>query len=149
MLLNSKEILPSLPNSARVWIYASSRPLSAQEKEISQNYLDKFVAQWSTHGSSMTAGACVFLDRFLIVAADEEKMAASGCSIDSSVRTVKEIGQSISVDFFDRLNVYIDTSEGIRRISYHDLKMCSGSRYFNLLVHTLGDIRSNWPEVIP
>jgi hypothetical protein len=148
MQQNFNEILPLLPDSSRVWVYAASRPLTGDDKVIAENLLNRFISQWATHGSAMTAGACVLFDRFLVIAADEQKMAASGCSIDSSVRVIKEIGQTISVDFFDRLNVYIETSESIQYISYHELKQNVGNRHFNVLVNDLGQLRTNWPEVI-
>jgi len=115
MQQNFNEILPLLPDSSRVWVYAASRPLTKDDKAIAENLLNRFISQWATHGSAMTAGACVLFDRFLVIAADEQKMAASGCSIDSSVRVIKEIGQTISVDFFDRLNVH----RNIRKYSIH------------------------------
>lgn len=148
MQQNFNEILPLLPDSSRVWVYAASRPLTKDDKAIAENLLNRFISQWATHGSAMTAGACVLFDRFLVIAADEQEMAASGCSIDSSVRVIKEIGQTISVNFFDRLNVYIETSDRIQYISYHELKQNRGNRYFNVLVNDLGQLRTNWPEVI-
>ncbi len=42
---------------------------------------------------------------FIIIAADEQLNAASGCSIDDSVRVLRTLGAELSIDFFNRNNV--------------------------------------------
>jgi len=151
MLLNSlpmqpnfKELFPDLAPDSRIWIYTSDRVLTEEESNSIREQLELFVQKWSTHGSSMKAYSDVLLERFIVIAADEKYLAASGCSIDSSVRFIKEIGVEFKINFFDRMKVYALTSNGILQVPYHSLKELSG-QYFDPLIQTLGDLRSNWP----
>jgi len=146
MLPNFKDLFPELPDDSRVWIYSSNREMSPEESEIISENLIAFVATWATHGASLTARSTVVLNRFLIIAADENRLAASGCSIDSSVRFIKQLGQKFNIDLFDRLKVYVLRDGLISRIPYHELKKDSDI-YFDPLTDNLKDLRNNWPLI--
>jgi hypothetical protein len=148
MLLNFNEILAAMPDDSRVWVYAASRSLTHEEVEWIQSRLNEFVAKWSTHGAKMTADACILANHFVVIAVDEAQLTASGCSIDSSVRLMKELGQNLLIDFFDRLKVYIEVAGDIQKISFHSLKDHGDGRYFDLSVNRLGKLRRNWPVPI-
>jgi hypothetical protein len=92
----------------------------------------------------MTADSVVLLNRFVIIAADEDRLAASGCSIDSSVRFIKQLGQEFNLDFFNRLMVYVLREREILRIPYHELHQDSGA-YFDPLTNKLEVLRNSWP----
>jgi hypothetical protein len=141
---NFKDLFPELPSDSRVWIYCSNRELSKDEAEKIQIKLSVFIKNWSTHGSAMTADSTILLDRFLVIAADEDRLAASGCSIDSSVRFIKQLGQEFNLDFFNRLMVYVLGEGEILRIPYHELHQDSGA-YFDPLTNKLEVLRNSWP----
>jgi len=143
---NFKDLFPELPLDSRVWIYSSNRELTQEESEKIQINLSDFIKKWSTHGLAISADSAVLLNRFLVIAADENRLSASGCSIDSSVRFIKQLGQEFKVDFFDRLKVYVLRDSEIIRISYHDLQYDSGA-YFDPLVNKLEVLRNNWPVI--
>lgn len=144
---NFKHLFPDLTPDSRIWIYTSDRVLTEEESKRIKDQLALFVQKWSTHGSTMKACSDVLLERFIVIAADENHLAASGCSIDSSVRFIKDIGQEFKINFFDRMKVYAMTSKGIVQVPYHSLKELSGL-YFDPLIQTLGELRSNWPVSI-
>lgn len=144
---NFNNLFPELPSGARVWIYCSDRVLEAEESKKISNQLAGFIQGWSTHGAAMKASSGILLDRFIVIAADEQHLAASGCSIDSSVRFIKELGSQFNINFFDRLRVYVRNSDGIIRAPYHSLSEISG-HYFDPLIQTLEELRSNWPVKI-
>ncbi len=144
---NFKDLFPELPSDARVWIYCSDRVLDVEESKTITDKLASFIHRWSTHGSAMKASSGILLDRFIVIAADEQRLAASGCSIDSSVRFIKELGAQFNINFFDRLKVYVLTSDGIIRAPYHSISEISGY-YFDPLIPTLEELRSNWPVKI-
>src|SRR6188768_266542 len=89
----------SLPDHARIWIYQSERKITSEEKTIISDTLEAFTQQWAVHGQPMDASFAVLHDQFIILAANDQ---ASGCSIDSSVRTIKNLGDQLGVDFFNR-----------------------------------------------
>ena len=90
-------------------------------------------------------------DQFVILAADEDANAASGCSIDDSVRTLKRLGSELAIDFFDRTLVAFKKDEHVFTISASDLKTKlsdgvwnSDTLVFNNLVNTKRDLTQTW-----
>ncbi|MFN3916244.1 MAG: ABC transporter ATPase [Flavobacteriales bacterium] len=140
-----------LPNSAKLWVYQSSRSFTPIEKEeISQKGL-LFVRDWASHGSKLTAAFEIVYDRFLVLAVDETQMKASGCSIDSSVGFVKEIERTYNVNLFDRLAVAFYKGEEIHVLPLTEFESLIDNRIvspetivFNNLVSTVGEFKSHW-----
>ena len=96
-----------LPDHARLWIYPANRNLTAEEVNTLETKLGEFTDQWTSHQQDLDAFGGIWANRFLVIGVDEERAAASGCSIDKSVRTVQQLGESIEVDFFDRNILYV------------------------------------------
>ncbi len=112
----------SLPDYARIWIYQSNKKLDAKSIAILSERLKTFTENWTVHGHPMHASFDIRFDRFVILAANEGINAASGCSIDSSVRTLKEVGQLLDVDFFDRSEVIFKKGDDVLALSISTLK---------------------------
>ncbi len=98
-----------LPDNARVWIYQADRLLTADEQAFLTEASQQFMAQWAAHGTPLTGTAQVLNGYFLVIGVDEAQAEASGCSIDKSVNFVKALGQKLNVDFFNRLNIAVET----------------------------------------
>ena len=95
----------SLSDSSRIWIYRSDRLLSAEETLKVDNWLNQFTEKWTAHNQSLKAFGQVYHSKFIVILLDEESSnQASGCSIDSQVRFIKDIGAALNIDFFDRLH---------------------------------------------
>src|SRR5690349_14341192 len=109
----------SLPNHARIWIYQSERKISPGEKAIISDALQAFTQQWTVHGQPMDASFAVLHDQFIILAANDQ---ASGCSIDSSVRTIKTLGDQLRIDFFNRNLIAFQNGTEITTVLLQDLK---------------------------
>lgn len=86
-------ILPfvSLPDAARVWVFASDRPLDDDESARLLAEVDRFLTHWHAHGQPLDAGRDWRYDRFLTVAVDEAAAGASGCSIDGLYRALRAL----------------------------------------------------------
>jgi hypothetical protein len=87
----------------------------------------------------------------VILSADEKVQEASGCSIDDSVRKVKEIQQKINVDLFDRTCVAFLKDEDVITVPMNNLKgeygrgVWQGSTLvFNNVVITKGELKTGW-----
>jgi tRNA U34 5-methylaminomethyl-2-thiouridine-forming methyltransferase MnmC len=78
-----------LPDSSRIWIYASTRKFSVAEQEVIRKTLQDFCAVWATHGTEMPSSFEILHEQLLVLAVDESQLGASGCSIDSSVRALR------------------------------------------------------------
>ncbi len=87
----------------RIWIYQSNLELTTQESEQIIKKLSGFTEQWKAHGKQLAAHAEVRYNRFIILFLDEEVAAATGCSIDKSVRLLKEIQSELNIELFDRM----------------------------------------------
>lgn len=97
--------LKNMPADARLWVFQSNRVLTDVEVSTIEKLAVQFIARWTSHGARITASCTVFYNRFVVFAIDEQQAQAGGCSIDSLNGFVKELGQSLNVNFFDRLQV--------------------------------------------
>ena len=144
MQQNYKDLFPELPDHSRVWVYTSNRVFTPLESGEISKEVDSFVSSWKAHQKSLSAAGTILLNRCLVFAVDEQTEAISGCSIDSSVKFVKSIGQQLDIDFFNRLNMLIIKDEEPTMISFHELEMYKDSHVFNPNVDTLKNMRTKW-----
>lgn len=133
----------SLPPTARVWIYQANRPLTNAEVDIISIGLKSFTEEWMVHGQPLQASFEIRYNRFILLAANDQ---ASGCSIDSSVRAVKEIGERLGVDFFDRQQVCFKNGDEVFSLLLTGLngKIDASVYVFNNLVDTKAAVEENW-----
>ena len=81
----------SLPDNARVWIFASDRPLQGDESALLLEEADRFLAQWKAHGAPLRNAREWRDDRFLVIGVDPTVEQASGCSIDGMFRLLQQL----------------------------------------------------------
>ncbi|MFN2440524.1 MAG: hypothetical protein ABR503_15070, partial [Chitinophagaceae bacterium] len=116
--------------------------------------LDTFCNQWKSHDEEVTAYANLFFGQFLVFMSDEKRVKVSGCSTDSSVRFVKELGSVYQVDFFNRGNLAFFIKDKIELLPITQLQYAFKNRfingdtiYFNNLVLTKKELEEKW--IIP
>lgn len=144
------EIL-SMPDHARVWVYQADRPLSDQEANQISYELTSFINDWKAHGSDLKAASAVVDNRFLILAVDERQAMASGCSIDSSVRVIRNIGEKFKADLFNRMQIaYID-KENLKSANLYELssmlkkgEVNPDTIMFDNTIQTVGELKKRW-----
>jgi hypothetical protein len=141
----------SFPETARVWIYQADRAFTPYEEQSLTPALKQFASQWTAHKQALRADAAVLNSYFIVLVVDEDIHDASGCSIDSSVKFIKEIGAQLNIDFFNRLNAVVEMQNQFHLLSPKELqhKVESGlvhpqTAVFNNLVNTLGELRAEW-----
>ena len=145
MLPNFNQLFPQLPDTSRVWLYVSDRPFDATESNYIQDALSDFTQnKWATHGTKLMASGSVLMNQLVVLAVDEEVMNASGCSIDSSVRLMKQIGTELKVDFFNRLFVLISKESEIKRVHFQDLNQYADWKLLNPMVSSLEEVRNRF-----
>ena len=93
--------IKNIPPDSKVWVYQSNRKLTDSEVETISNSGLAFIEQWAAHGASLKASFDVLYNRFIILSVDEKQAMASGCSIDSSIRFIKEIEKLLNINFND------------------------------------------------
>ncbi len=97
--------ISQMPQDARVWVYQSNRSLTNEEVTAIEKAGTFFISCWAAHGASLKASFDILHDRFIVIAVDEKQANASGCSIDASVRFIKELEKQFNLNLFDRMQV--------------------------------------------
>jgi hypothetical protein len=134
------------PDQSRVWIYQADRLLDQTEQNWILEQLETFVPTWANHGKHLTATAFITNDCQIVLVVNEAMIGASGCSIDSSVRFIKELGKALNVDFFNRLLTFLVEEKEF--IHYHDRNSKVGAVYADTLVSNLGEYRSSFIKTL-
>ncbi|WP_028296205.1 ABC transporter ATPase [Olivibacter sitiensis] len=135
----------------RVWIYQADRVLDARESDSVLNALTDFASQWKVHGKPLAARAELRYNLFAILMIDESVAMASGCSIDKSVHLMKELGQELGIDFFDRMRIAYRNGSTIKVVSRDQFedKISNGeitadTIVFNNLVKNAAELQDEW-----
>jgi hypothetical protein len=136
-------MFPEFSDNARVWVYQSDRPLNSTEQSWVQENLTKFVGKWAAHGAKLKAEGQV-LSPYHIALAVEGDIAASGCSIDASVRFVKEVGIELKVDFFNRLKLLVEIDGAHEIVPFSDLGDLTKGLVYNPMIENLQQLRNSW-----
>jgi hypothetical protein len=114
------EAFPHLPESARLWIFGVSRPLTPQEETRLLERVDDFLEGWKAHGHPLSAARDWRYGRFLLVAVDDRITPPSGCSIDALVRELRVLEGEFAAEIVGGAPVWF-REEGpdgpIRRVS--------------------------------
>lgn len=141
----------TLPDTARVWVYQSDREFKEEELPIINEEASEFINTWTRHGDQLKGGFAILHNQFLVLALDESFANASGCSIDSSVRFVKNIESKLSVDLMNKLNVSFKDGDNINIVTLSDFqnyvksnKITADTIVFNNMVQTKGEIDTKW-----
>ncbi|TPE42756.1 hypothetical protein [Pontibacter mangrovi] len=142
-----------LPPQARIWVYQASRPLTEAEQAEVSPVLERFATEWSSHGKGLQSSATLLHGRFLVLANNEDATAASGCSIDASVRFVRELEQRLGLSFMDRTQLAFQREGEVELVSMPELKskvaagdIDKNTLYFDTLITTYGDLQQAWPR---
>jgi hypothetical protein len=147
-----RHLLPAdFHDDARVWVYQSSRLFNIGEALEIESMLERFVAEWKSHGHPVRGFATLFFGRFLIVMADESTAGVSGCSTDASVRLVKEIEQRFLVSMFDRQSLAFIVKGKVELLPIGQLPYAlqqgfidADTPYFDNLVDTKKGLNDRW-----
>lgn len=96
----------------RVIIYPASRAFTSKESKVITEKLYDFLATWAAHGKPLSSSFKIEKNQFIVICVDEDKEAASGCSIDALGKIMREIDQEFQLGLFDRMKAtYIENSE--------------------------------------
>ncbi|MBI3219642.1 MAG: hypothetical protein HYZ44_09040 [Bacteroidetes bacterium] len=140
----------SFPAHSRIWVYQADRKLTEQESAQVSADIRTFCEGWEAHGQPLKTSFQLLHNQFLILAVDEGVHQASGCSIDGSVRVLKNL-QSQGINFLDASKIAFLINEEVKLFSRLELKALFVSGFlspqtitFNNLVATKGDWEMLW-----
>ena len=141
----------NMPESARVWIYQSKQQISEVAATEIEKHGRTFCENWDAHGHPLKSSMKVMHNRFIVIAVDESFNAASGCSIDRSVRLVQELEQAFGLSLFDRTHVAFLSGDEVLLKPLNGIKneisagvIDQNTVTFNNLVQNLGEMKAKW-----
>jgi hypothetical protein len=144
----------TLEDSARIWIYQAGRKFTEIEKSTISGALTTFTHSWVAHGNPLKTSFAILYDQFIVLAADENFNEASGCSIDSSVRVIRQLDQQFSLGLFDRTKIGFLKNEQLEMIPLNELPKAlaegrwhENSMFFNNVIESKGQLQNGW--IIP
>lgn len=144
-------LFTEMPDTSRVWVYQSERPLAAKEEKMLHTEISNFVKGWSAHGNKLKADYAFLYGSFLILMVDEGQANASGCSIDDSVHTIQSLEKLLGISFMNRMVVTYREGEELKHVSMNDFwaliksgRVTSETIVYNNLVKNKAELETGW-----
>lgn len=147
----SLHALDELPDMSRLWIFGADR---RPDPDATARILDRtrtFLEDWTAHDRELAAGIDWRRHRFLLVALDETRVPASGCSIDGLMRHLAGLERATGVGLTDSSAVWFrDPREdgrirSVDRQRFRELArdgtVGPGTTVYDLTVDSLGALR--------
>ena len=139
----------TLPDDARLWVFASDRPLRGSDADRLLAEADAFLSRWQAHGTPLTCGRDWRDDRFLAIAVDQSAAGASGCSIDGLYRSFSALERELGTRLLAGGRVFHRDPSGEVQVSDRAMFSTLGrhgevdgaTRVFDTSVTTAGDWR--------
>ena len=142
----------SLPAEARVWVFASDRPLRGKDSDLLLGEVDRFLGQWKAHGKALRCAREWRDDRFLAIGVDPTAEQASGCSIDGLFRGLQTIEKALNTRLVAGGRVFYRDAAGsaqlVARPEIADLaskgKLTAKTPVFDLSLTAAADYRARF-----
>ena len=107
----------TLPPDARVWIFASDRPLAGSDANQLLDAVDQFLDQWKAHGVPLRCAREWRDDRFLAIGVDPTAEQASGCSIDGLFRGLRQLESTLATVLVGGGRVFYRDASGAPQVA--------------------------------
>jgi hypothetical protein len=146
----------SLPASARVWVFATEKPIAGPPAERLLSEVDHYLEQWRAHGHPLFCGRAWRDDRFLAVGVDQTDAYASGCSIDGLFRMLLSLQPVLGSTIVGGGQVHYRDATGDIRVASRDEFAALGATntitdatpVFDVTVATAGEWRDRFETVV-
>ena len=103
-------------DNSRIWIYAAEQKLTDKQEAYILKSISDHLQNWEAHKVPLAAGVTILENHFIIIALEETKNGASGCSIDTLQNKIQEIEKELSVSLMNRLNIFCRIDDEIECI---------------------------------
>ena len=121
----------TLPEESRIWLYAAEIALSKDNQNYILNFISEHLKDWNAHKQPLTAGVTILQNHFIIIALDESKHRASGCSIDILQKSIQKIEKELSISLMNRLNIFCNIEREIVCVPSFELEsIAKADTYF-------------------
>ena len=145
-----------IPDTARLWIFGSAKPLNDHQVQMLHENMDRFLDQWASHKREVTAGWDLYYSQFILIGVDEKMTSVSGCSIDSMVHNLRTFEQLSGSDIINSSSkvFYRHANKAIQCVTREEFKQLvenrivnEGTIVFNNTIQSLSEIRQDKWEV--
>jgi len=132
-------------DQSRIWIYAAEQKLTNNQENYILKSISNHLNNWEAHKAPLLAGVTILENHFIIIALDETKNGASGCSIDTLQNKIQEIEKELSVSLLNRLNVFCRIDDEIHCIPTAKLAENANKEtlFYDLTIQKKSEL-SNW-----
>ncbi|MDT7832636.1 ABC transporter ATPase [Flavobacteriaceae bacterium S356] len=144
-----------LPETARLWVYPSSRKFYADETPEIEEKIKKFLGTWKEESPSFKASYQIQYNRFIILAADDMEAKMTTQDIDTSVQFILQLQEEHNVILLDKMNVCFKQGEYVQYKELKDFKkllknkaLTGKSIVFDNLVQTKEEYEHYWEAPI-
>lgn len=145
------KVISGFSDSSKLWIFQANQTLSSEKSALVESTLQTFCANWTSHGASMKSTFWIEFDRFVLVALDESAAVVSGCGQDKLIHVFQDLGKTLGIDFFDRLQtIYMEANE-LKEARLHEFwglrkanVISNDTLVFDNTVKNLGEWKTNW-----
>ena len=103
----------SLPDSSRIWVFGSDRPVTGAAADRLLAEVDRFLEGWRAHGEPLRSARLWRDHHFLIVGVDQSDAHASGCSIDGLFRSLQALEREIDARLVGGGRVFYRDHSGV------------------------------------
>jgi len=134
----------TLPEQARIWLYACEKALTQSQQDYILNIISEELKDWNAHQRPLTAGVTILENHFIIIALDESKNGASGCSIDTLQKTIQKIEKELTLCLMNRLNVFCKIEDEILCIPSFKLSTVANkdTLFYDLTIQKKSELNS-------
>jgi hypothetical protein len=149
-------MLETLDDSSKIWIYQSDRFFSEEEILWLRELLSNFTQQWTSHNRQLKASYELIDRLFIVLAVDQSKDTASGCSVDKSVKAIQSIENHLGLNLMDRnwVACLLDPADSQPqlfhledfKVAYNQGLVTSESLVYDNLIYTKKDLLHNWKK---
>lgn len=136
-------------DQSRIWIYAAEQELTNDQENYILKSISTHLQNWEAHQAPLTAGVAILEKHFIIIALDETKNGASGCSIDTLQNKIQEIEKELSISLLNRLNIFCRIGNAIECIPTVKLAERANKEtlFYDLTIQKKSEL-SNWLKPI-
>ena len=134
----------ALPEDSRIWLYAAENALSKGQQDYILKVISDALKGWNAHKQPLTAGVTILENHFIVVALDENKNGASGCSIDTLQNTIQKIEKELTLSLMNRLNVFCKIEDEVLCIPSFKLGNVADkdTLFYDLTILTKSDLNT-------
>lgn len=139
----------TLSEDSRIWIYATDQKFNKDQENYILLHISNHLKCWEAHTLPLKAGVTVLENHFIVIALDENKNRASGCSIDTLQNMIKGIERELSIPLMNRSNIFCNVDDLIRCFPLNRLinNTKKDTLFYDLTIQKKSEL-SNWLKPI-